>query len=318
MSQAPRMVELAQEYLAYRKSLGYRLQNAGPLLLRFAEYADQVGHQGPLTAELAVRWAGLPPAASPGYLAHRLDVVRSFARYRAVFDPRTEVPDRGLLGAAYRRRTPHIYSDAELAALLDAVNRLPPVDGLRPRTYVTLFGLLACTGLRVSEAVQLTRSDIDWRQGVLTVRQTKFRKSRLVPLHPSASRALYDYADRRDRFHPAAASDAFFLTGRGTALALGTVGVVFWRLRRSLSWPARSGEGWPRIHDLRHTFACRRLLRWYQDGTDIEHALPALATYLGHACVANTYWYLTGIPELLGLAAARFERFASLNPGDQP
>jgi integrase len=312
------MVALAHDYLAYRQSLGYRLQNAEPLLLRFAEYADQAGHKGPLTTELALRWVRLPTAASPGYLARRLDVVRGFARYRAIFDPRTEIPGRDLLGAGFRRRTPHVYSDAEVSALLDAARRLPPADGLRPHTYTTFFGLLACTGLRVSEAVKLTPSDIDWRQRLLTVRQTKFRKSRLVPLHPSATQALRDYTDRRDRVHRASSPQGFFLTGRGTPLALATVGVVFWRLRKQLAWPARPGEGRPRIHDFRHTFACRRLLHWYQDGADIEYALPALATYLGHARVAHTYWYLTGTPELLGLAAGRFERFALPDGGGRP
>jgi integrase len=312
------MVALARDYFAYRRSLGYRLRNTETLLLRFAEYAEQVGHQGPLTTELAIRWVRLPSAASPGYLARRLDVVRGFARYRALFDPQTEIPGRDLLGVGFRRRPPHIYSDAEVSALLDAAGRLPPDDGLRPRTYVTFFGLLACTGLRVSEAVKLARSDVDWQQGMLTVRQTKFRKSRLVPLHPSTTQALRDYTDLRERFHPASSAEAFFLTGRGTPLALATVGVVFWQLRKQLGWQSRPGEGWPRIHDFRHTFACRRLLRWYQEGADIEYALPALATYLGHARVAHTYWYLTGIPELLGLAATRFERFAAPASGDRP
>jgi integrase len=307
------MVELAREYLAYRKSLGYQFQSAGQLLLRFAEYADQAGHQGPLTTELAVRWARLPSAASPGYLARRLTVVRGFAKYRAIFDPLTEIPSDCLLDSAHRRRTPHIYSDAELAALLDAARSLPPDQGLRRHTYATFFGLLACTGLRVSEAVRLTRSDIDWPQGVLTVRETKFHKSRLVPLHPSATRALHSYADLRDRLYPASPAKAFFLTGRGTPLARATVGVVFWKLRKQLAWPTRPGEGRPRIHDLRHTFACRRLLRWYQEGADVDYALPALATYLGHARVTHTYWYLTGTPELLGLASSRFERFAAPN-----
>jgi integrase len=317
MTKASRMVGLAKEYLAYRKGLGFQLASTEPLLLQFAGYADRAGHRGPLTTELAVRWARLPAAGSPGYLARRLDVVRGFARHLAVAEPRTEIPPPGLLGSAYRRRTPHIYSEAELAALLAAARDLPPSTGLRPHTYATLFGLLACTGLRVSEAVKLARGDIDWRQGLLTIRQTKFRKSRLVPLHATALAALRDYADRRDRFHPCPATEAFFLSRRGTPVPLSSVGVTFWKLRKQLRWSGGKGPGKPRIHDLRHTFACRRLQRWYAEGVDIEHAVAALSTYLGHATVRDTYWYLTGTPELLGLATARFERFASPGSGDR-
>ena len=206
-----------------------------------------------------------------------------------------------------------------MSALLNTARRLSPDNGLRPHTYATFFGLLACTGLRVSEALNLARSDVDWRQGMLTIRQTKFRKSRFVPLHGSTTRALKKYAGLRDRIHPSSAAESFFISSRGTALALSTVEVLFGRLREAnLSRPHHPGKGRPRIHDFRHTFACRRLLRWYQEGADVEYALPALSTYLGHTCVADTYWYLTGIPELLELAARRFEGFASLDLGDRP
>lgn len=311
MNRRPSTVELVNDYLSYRRNLGFQLASAGELLLQFAEYADQSDHRGPLTTELAVRWARLLVTASPGYVAKRLEAVRGFARYRAIFDPQTEIPPPDFLDAAYRRRTPYIYSEGELSALLAAARLIASGTGLRPHTYATLLGLLACTGLRVSEALKLTRADVDWQQGVLTIRQTKFRKSRLVPLHPSTMRALRDYAALRDRFHRVSSVQAFFLTERGTFLSRGEVGATFWRLRKQLSWSARNGHSRPRIHDLRHTFACRRLLRWYEQGADIEHAISALSTYLGHASVADTYWYLTGTPELLGIATARFERFAS-------
>ena len=173
MTRAPSMTDLVRDYLGHRRRLGFRLDDAGQLLMRFAEYADRAGHRGPLTTDLAVRWACLPRDGSPAYRARRLDLVRGFARYRAIFDPATEVPPRGLLGPAYRRATPHIYSEAEVSALLAAARQLAPAGGLRPHTYATLFGLLACTGLRLSEALNLTRSDVDWERGLLTVRQTK-------------------------------------------------------------------------------------------------------------------------------------------------
>jgi integrase len=318
MNRAPNMAGLVREYLEYRRQFGFRLDNAGQLLMRFAEYADRSGHRGPVTTELAVRWARLPRAGSAVYRARRLDLVRGFARYRAVFDPRTEIPPRGLLGPAYRRVTPHIYTEAEVSALLDAARQLAPADGLRPHTYATLFGLLACTGLRLSEALHLDRSDVDWRRGLLTVRQTKFRKSRLVPLHPSTTRALRDYADRRDRSRPVPRTDAFFVTVRGSRVGHSTAEGVFLQLRKRLAWAPASGDRAPRIHDLRHAFACRRLLLWYAQGVDIDRAVPALATYLGHAGARDTYWYLTAVPELLERAAARFEHMGSPDPGDRP
>ena len=316
MSDPPSMRSLVEDYLAYRRGLGFQLRNTGPLLLRFAEYADRTGHHGPLTTELALGWARLPAQASPTYVSNRLDAVRCFARYRAIFDPGTEVPPRGLIGSVQRRPAPYIYTEAELAALLAAAGRLSQGVGLRPHTYVALFGLLACTGLRISEALGLARQDVDWQQGLLTIRRSKFRKTRLVPLHPSATQALQAYAQQRDRAHPIAAADAFFLTTRGTPLRRLTAEATFRQLRQQVSLSAQGGRRPPRIHDIRHTFVCRRLLRWYEEGIDIDHAIAALSTYLGHGEVTDTYWYLTAIPDLMELATARFERFASVRLGD--
>jgi integrase len=315
MTPRARMVTPAQEYLAYRRQLGYALHNAGYLLLRFAGYADRVGHRGPLTTALAVRWARRPRKAAAVYWARRLDIVRGFARYRALFDPATEIPPERILGPAYRRITPHIYSEAELAARRAAARRLPPATGLRPHAYVTLFGLLACTGLRRSEALRLDRSDVDWQRNLLTIRQGKFRKSRLVPLHASAAQALRGYAARRDRLGRGAPAAASFVTGRGSRLCGATARAAFGILRAQLAWSARGGRRGPRIHDLRHTFACRRLLQWYTQGVAVDQAVAALSTYLGHTTVRDTYWYLTGTPGLLALAAARSQGGTAPDPG---
>jgi integrase len=315
MSEPTPMVNLVEEYLEYRRRLGYRLRIEGQMLLEFARYADRSGHRGPLTTELAARWARLPAEAAPLYQARRLEVVRCFARHRAIFDPATEIPPEGLLGSAHRRTVPHIYTEAELSSLLAAARRLPSSDGLRPRTYATLLGLLSCTGLRISEALKLSRGDVDSGQGTLTIRESKFHKSRLVPLHASVVQPLCEYGRHRDRCHPIPQTEAFFVSDRGTTLAASTVRHTFQQLRRDLPNAPQTGGRAPRIHDLRHTFACRRLLRWYADGTDLGHAVAALSTYLGHAKVSDTYWYLTGIPELLDLATGRFERFTSPDPG---
>jgi len=303
-------VALVEDYLTMRRSLGFAIHVEGQELIRFARFAEQAGHRGPLTTNLAVRWARLPSAASPIYWARRLDVVRRFAKYRLLFDRSTEVPPPGLLGPSYRRPTPHIYSSLEIAALLEAASKLGPVRGLRPWTYETLFGLLASTGLRISEALRLRRTDVDLEHGVITGVETKFHKSRLVPLHPSTMRALRRYAARRDRYHRQRAHvPAFFVTERGTELKYWRTMMTFHSLRTHLGWVV-DGRKPPRIHDLRHSFAVARLLRWYDEGDNVDQRIADLATYLGHVKVSDTYWYLTAIPALLAASARRFEGYA--------
>ena len=178
------MVALAEEYLSYRRNLGYALKIEGDLLLRFARFAEQVKHRGPLTTEIAIKWAKLPNNVDPLYWARRLDIVRRFAKYRALFEPETEIPPEGVLGPSYRRKPPYIYSVEEIATLLQAASELGPPGGLKPQTFKTLFGLLVSTGLRISEALNLNKEDIDFENDLLIVTSGKFKKSRLIPLHP--------------------------------------------------------------------------------------------------------------------------------------
>lgn len=303
------MVEQVQEYLKFRRSCGYQLEAPGKELMLFARYAALAGHKGPLTTELTVRWAKLPQDANPRYWATRYDIVRRFAEYRFLFDPATEIPPKGLMGPSKRRLSPHIYSDEEIAALLQAASQLTPTDGLHPRTYVTLFGLLVSTGLRISEALSLSRQDADLETGVLTIKETKFRKSRLVPVHPSTLHALRRYSKFRDSYHPGARSKMFFLSEKGTALNYRGVLYVFLKLRRKLG--RQEADKKPRIHDFRHTFAARRLLKWYEEGANLDQKILALSTYLGHAQVTDTYWYLSAVPELLAVVSEKFENFAN-------
>lgn len=315
----PTMADRVEEYLAYRRALGYQLRIDGLLLRSFARYADESGHRGPLTTEVALRWARLPEQTTRRYQARRLELVRALARYLAPREPGTEIPPRGLLGPAHSRRTAFIYSEADVAALIQAARSLAPSDGLRPRTYSALIGLMACTGLRITEALTLEAGDVDLEAGVLTVRQTKFHKSRLVPLHTSAVGPLRDYAAARDRRHRSPRDTAFFLSDAGRRLPYGTVRHTFHQLlKEAMPREASAGRARPRLHDLRHTFACRRLMAWYRDGTDIDRAIDRLSAYLGHAKVTDTYWYLTGVPELLDLAGRRFEQFAAPTQGDAP
>ncbi|MBV9364280.1 MAG: tyrosine-type recombinase/integrase [Solirubrobacterales bacterium] len=306
---------LIEEYLSVRRGLGFALETPAYMLRDFARYADALDHHGPLTTELMVRWALASRSTDRAQAIRRLGAVRQFARYRALLDPATEVPPAGLLGRLPRRPQPHIYSDAELAALLDQASRLLPRRGLRPQTYVAFFSLLACTGLRLSEACRLAVADVDLNVGVITVREGKFRKARLVPLHPSTIEALARYAAVRDAC--CQGPGRFFRTEHAPALQKDTVEKTFGRLRYRLGWTAHGRARQPRIHDLRHSFAVRRLLRWYETGADLDRKLLALSLYLGHAHVSDTYWYLTGVPELMAIAAERFERFAQAEQGGE-
>jgi len=303
------MQELVQEYLEHRRKLGYALKVEGAELLRFARFADEAGECEPLTVELAVRWAQLPRHAHPIYRARRLDMVRRFAKHRALFDSGTQIPPNGLLGPSYRRITPYIYSDEQVEDLLDAAAQLGPQGGLRPHTYVTLFGLLASTGMRISEALGLTLDDVDLDRGLLQIRASKFKQSRLLPVHGSTSHALRDYREHRQRYHPRAVTKAFFLTERATSLKYWRTNRTFTALRRRLGWEELGCARSPRIHDLRHRFAIKRLSLWYKAGVDIDHAIHQLSTYLGHARITDTYWYLSAAPELLAAAAGRFDNF---------
>lgn len=307
MNRHATLTEKVEQYVIHRRSLGFQFRKEEWLLQNFAAFAESLTHQGPLTVELAMRWVCAPTNGSVSYRTIRLTAVRGFAQYLAISEPGTEIPPSGVLGPV-RRHQPYIYSEGEILALIASAQQLTPVDGLRPKTYATLIGLLACTGLRISEALRLTRSDFDERQNLLTIRETKFYKSRLVPLHPSATTALRTYAVHRDRLVPSQA-EQFFITDRGTALRYGTVHRAFHKLCIGLE-TAKKDQQQRRIHDLRHTFACRRLQRWYEMGVDVAHAVTALSVYLGHTKVGNTYWYLTATPELLESAAARFEPFA--------
>lgn len=301
-----------KDYLSLRRRLGFKLRDAGFVLPDFASFLERQG-SAYVTTDLAVRWAVQPKDAQPAHWASRLGFVRGFAEYHSATDPRTEIPPKGLLPHCYRRKSPYIYTDEQVLGLIEAARRLPSIlpgtTGLRARTYSTLFGLLAATGMRVkSEALALNREDADWVRGVLIIRGTKFGKSRLVPIHPTTRRALRRYARFRDRIHPRPKTRAFFVSERGTRVGYCGVLAAFVRLSRKIGLRGPSDSHGPRMHDLRHRFAIRTLLRWYRKGVDVEKHIHRLSTYLGHVKVADTYWYLTGVPELLQLAMRRLTR----------
>ncbi len=294
------------DYLALRRGLGFKLCQEGVWLDQFASFLER--HRSPrITTQLALEWATQPVHAQPAHLARRLSVVRGFAQYRAARDSGTEVPPLALLPHRYRRRPPYIYTDGEIGRLLGAAERLPSKTGLRRRTYTTLLGLLVVTGMRISEAVGLDRDDVDLANGVLTVRRTKFGKSRLVPMHASTRRALGRYARWRDRIQPKPTTASFFVGEHGSRLTANVVEVTFVKLSHQVDLRGPSDRRGPRLHDLRHRFAVSVLLGWYRAGVNVERQLPQLSTYLGHAHVTDTYWYLSAAPELMRVVAARLE-----------
>ena len=304
------MMKMIEQYLTHRRSLGYTIKTDRYLLRCFALYADLHAPGEPLTVDLALRWATAPEGTQRVYHAKRLDALRSFARYLAVFEPRTEIPPQRLLGPSVMRVPPHIYTSKEITALIrESLTYQPslrrdPLTGLR---NATIIGMLACTGLRIGEVLALKNSDVDLDQGLITVGQSKNLPMRLVPITDCAAGHLRRYREARDqRFGRSGDSEAFIRSPRGGCLSYETVSWAFQRLRKRTGLKDPSGRN-PRLHDLRHTFACNHLLRAYRENRNVDNAVHELSIYLGHATLASTYWYLSGVPALLEQCTKRCE-----------
>jgi site-specific recombinase XerD len=298
------------QYVALRRALGTKLQEPARALGDFVNFMEQE-RAAFITTELALHWAMRPQGVQRATWGRRLSMVRKFAAWFSTIDSRTEVPPRRLLPDRQRRKPPHIYSDREIEQLMAEAARLPSSSGLRPITYTTLIGLLASTGLRPQEALALNKVDVDLDNGVLAVRQTKFGKSRFVPIDDSTCRALVRYAKQRDRLERSQTTKAFLVSERGQRLAPSSTRKTFATLSCTIGLrpPGRkrhNGRG-PRLQDFRHSFVTHRLINWYRAGLDVERELPKLATYLGHVNAVHTYWYIQAVPELLQLAAERLD-----------
>jgi len=297
-----RLGQAVEDYLRLRRSLGHDLADAERLLPRFVAYMDTIGAET-VTIKVALAWVQEPDVeAGSTVWPRRMTAVRGFARYMSGIDPRTEVPPLGLVPYRQQWRPPFVYTSADVAALMTQARRTLSAPPLRADTYVTLIGLLASTGMRVGEAIRLDRPDVDWSEGVLLIRDSKFGKTRQVPVHTSTLDALGAYANRRDNVGPPPQTMAFFVSSRGTRLCYTGVSDTF----RTLLKGSGVGDGsavTPRLHGLRHSFAVRTLMGWYQAGEDVAVRLPWLSTYLGHRDPRSTYWYLSAVPELLAFAA---------------
>jgi integrase len=297
-----------EDYLALRRAMGFELRGEGYQLRAFSRFVSEQGEVDMLTIDLLLRW--VQGAATPGPVtaARRVEVLRPFLKYRRQFDPGCPVIPVDHCGPGHRRLSPHIYTEEEVVALLAAASELKP-DGLRPLTYVTLFGLLASTGLRLSEALNLKRTDLNLEDhSSLTIRETKFKKSRLVPIHVSTAKVLSDYQRATVGVPHQQGVETIFLGAKGHSIPKRTVHDTFDHLRRRLGWVARGSHPQPRIHDLRHTFICKALLRGQRDN-QLDRVTDAISTYVGHAKVSDTYWYISATPALMNEASQRFFRF---------
>lgn len=298
----------AEEYLSIRRAVGFKLARTEGLLLGFVAFAESEGATT-VSTDLALRWAILPAQASPGWWNSRLSVVRCFARHLSAIDVSTEVPPLDALPrvpGSTRRAEPYLYSPTEIVALMDAAASAR--FALTAATCRTVIGLLAVTGMRVSEALGLDNDDVDWERGVLVVRQSKFGRSREVPLHESTVGALHEYSTTRDERFSSPRSQSFFVSWSGGRLSYGAMRGHFARLVSVAGMMPASPRCRPRLHDLRHSFASATLEDWYRAGLDVQSRLPLLSTYLGHVDPASTYWYLSAKPGLLASAAERLER----------
>lgn len=298
------------EYLAVRRALGFKLARSELLLEQFVSYCEQSGTKR-VTTEVALAWVTSPSQASPAWLAQRLSVVRGFATWLQASEPTTEVPPIGWLPPSHRP-TPYLYSDTDIAALMAAARRgrWP----LTAATYEALVGLLAVTGMRVGEVIRLDRSDVSLDDGLVTITDSKFGKSRHVVIDPTTAAALETYLQLRAVLTPQPGEPAFFVHPAGNRIAYGSVQVMFRTLTHRAGVLARSESCRPTIHGLRHSFAVKTLVNWYREGADVQARLPLLSTWLGHSDPKHTYWYLSASPELLSLAAERMEEHRRSQP----
>ena len=302
--------QAVEEYLNLRRNLGFKLREAGKGLFDFVTYMER--HRAShITQALALAWAQQPSNVQPAHWARRLSFVRVFARYRSASDPRTQIPPQGLLPYQPKRARPYLYSDNEIKSLLSAALRMScrfERGALRPWVFHCLFGLLSVSGIRLGEARNLELQDVDLKADLLTIRGTKFGKTRLVPLHSSTCKVLADYIARRKRhWARRPVSSYLFVSSRGNRLDGAEIHRTFYALSRQIGLRGPSDSYGPRLHDMRHRFATNTLVAWYRAGQDPERRLPVLSAYLGHVHVADTQWYLSSSPELMHEAMRRLE-----------
>jgi integrase len=299
-----------KSYILYRRQLGFDLKFEAGLLESFAQFAEKHDTHDRLTIDLCIRWAKSSKRQSYWTWERRLATLRGLAKYLRRQDPSNEIPSLGMFGPTRRRLTPHIFTEAELVMLLQSTDHLKSQGGLRAATCRALFGLLSATGLRISEAIGLTQADVDFDNGLLTIRGAKRHYARVIPMHLTVTTALREYASFRDRRMPKKPEASFFIFDNGAPANRRVVLYALRSLCKQLNLLPRSDYRKHRLHDFRHTFVVRSAMQAHRNGVDVDKQILTLSKYVGHVKVADTYWYFTSTPELMSVAAERFYRFA--------
>ncbi|TRM11472.1 tyrosine-type recombinase/integrase [Lentibacillus cibarius] len=298
-----------EEYISYKKALGFQIKIESQQLRRFAAYTVSIGYKSSLTKDVAFQWATLKPEYSRWYMARRMETIRTFAKYICVLDPMAQMPPKGVFGKCHGRTPPYIFTEEEICILMKTSMELYAPDGLRCRTISTAIGLLWSTGMRPNEVCQLMDDDVDLNNKRITIRETKFSKTRIIPIHETTNSKLSSYINARDKLRKDFSVRHFLITTGSRKLALRNFEYAMQVIRKQLltgnkKWDRRP----PRLYDIRHTFACNTLLGWLKNNINIDRKILYLSTYLGHVKVEDTYWYLTGTPELLQIVSGNFEK----------
>jgi integrase/recombinase XerD len=298
----------ANEYINLRRKLGYKLYKSEIFLNSYITFLENENISF-ITVKSAINWAKKTKDSSSYYWHSRLSVIRKFSYYVNAIDKRNEIPPLRLLSCRYQRSKPYIYNDNEILKLLNASLLLKSDQGIRSQIYYAIFGLLAVTGLRISELTSLVINDVDFIQGHLIVRKTKKRNARIIPVHKSTLQILSRYLCFRYKIKAQNKSFNFFISEEGTNITNFTVRSTFIKLSRKIGFRKSTDSFGPRLHDFRHTFAVNTIIQWYKENADVDAKIPILSTYLGHVKPSDTYWYLSFVPELVALTGKRFEKY---------
>lgn len=302
------LADMLNSYLTTREAIGLKDRRHRKLLEDFLQHVSKEQPAGPIPAQLVVDWAcSTPHPDAIASQSFRFRIARAFLIYVKTVVPETEIPPDRYLRAQHRP-TPCLFSLDNILRLIDSAGDLRSRGSLRPHTYRTIIGLLACTGLRASEAVGLRISDVqlDLDPPVLHIFETKFRKSRLVPLHSTTAEVLRHYKKLRSEGRVVQPTAPFFVSAKGAPVPYYTLKNLFARLVKRVGVAAADHQRSPSLHSLRHSFAVQRLTIWYQEGRDVRSLAPNLSVYMGHAHLSASYWYLSASPDLLNAAADRF------------
>jgi site-specific recombinase XerD len=312
-----RITQQVEQYIRYKQGAGFKIAIESAQLRRFAKYTVESGHRGSLTVAIALEWINQKVDSSQWCKARKLETIRVFSRFIAAFDSRAQIPQKGLFGKCHGRSAPYIFSQHEMVLLMDRAFKLFSPDGLRCLAAYYALGTLWSTGMRPNEICRLLVSDVDTAGKTIFIRETKFAKSRFIPIHHSVSTALSEYQSKRNVLRREFSDNHFFITTSGKALKLRDLEYAMQVARKNVqSLPSRAGKRKaPRLYDIRHSFACHTLLRWLKSGGNVNNLIVFLSTYLGHGKIADTYWYLSATPELMAFSAAIFEKTFSVGEG---